>query len=84
MNWFPQISSEFTTQIGGIFHEAKPLRYVYLRSLESNTHKAGGNFQNISSDPGITIDEFIESLMFMKSRAHPLDIVGPSAKPISF
>ena len=26
--------------------------------------------------PGITIDEFVESLMFMKSRAHPLDIVG--------
>ena len=25
---------------------------------------------------GITIDEFVESLMFMKSRAHPLDIVG--------
>lgn len=25
---------------------------------------------------GINIDEFVESLMFMKSRAHPLDIVG--------
>ena len=25
---------------------------------------------------GITIDEFVESLMFMRSRAHPLDIVG--------
>ena len=25
---------------------------------------------------GITIDEFIESMVFMKSRAHPLDIVG--------
>ena len=31
--------------------------------------------------PGITIDEFIESLMFMKSRAHPLDIVGHLTAP---
>lgn len=33
--------------------------------------------ENLMGDnAGITIDEFIESLMFMKSRAHPLDIVG--------
>ncbi|CAL1147526.1 unnamed protein product [Cladocopium goreaui] len=33
--------------------------------------------ENLMGDnAGITIDEFVESLMFMKSRAHPLDIVG--------
>ncbi|CAE7493562.1 CACNA1H [Symbiodinium sp. CCMP2592] len=33
--------------------------------------------ENLMGDnAGITIDEFIESLVFMKSRAHPLDIVG--------
>eukprot|EP00913_Durusdinium_trenchii_P019398 g18236.t1 len=33
--------------------------------------------ENLMGDnAGITIDEFVESLMFMRSRAHPLDIVG--------
>ncbi|CAJ1381966.1 unnamed protein product [Effrenium voratum] len=33
--------------------------------------------ENLMGDnAGITIDEFVEALMFMKSRAHPLDIVG--------
>ncbi|CAE7197451.1 FAD2 [Symbiodinium necroappetens] len=33
--------------------------------------------ENLMGDnAGITIDEFIESMVFMKSRAHPLDIVG--------